>query len=525
VNAIVITRCWTWVRWTGAAAGLLLAGCAPQPDREQARAHFAELDLAAYQQRAPQIDGPLTLADALRLATNHNVEIWIAEQEHQFHVEMETQARLRLLPSLTLGFDSRERSELDVSSSRSFETERESLEPSYSSERNTRRYDIGTTWSLLDFGISFFRARQAGNRALIAEERERRVRQNIALEVVQAYWQAVTARAVSREAAHIAKEVDRQLAMITQEIDEQATPRVSGLKRQTLLLEQLEELKRYKRAYLSAKAKLATLIGLTPGTEFTLADVSLDAPPEPLDADVPTLERRALLERPELYEKDLEQLISRDEAYIAIARLFPNFSLLWRYDWNDNPFLVFNEWGTIGMRASWDLLAIPHQLQQHKALELQTDLLGRRRTAVAVAILTQLHLSLIEQHEAVEQHRHARRIADARRALAAAVESAASEGTSHAGEALEHRVRYLKAQARALSAHAGIMTARARLLNTLGNSLAEQADQLAPSQPATEENHPSAPAAALPEATAQQTAEGAMPWEPRENTPPRSAVR
>jgi outer membrane protein TolC len=498
-------------------ASLVLAvatgGCAAESSRQTVRDQNAATDLEVYRARAPEITTPLTLSDALAYADCYNIDVWIAAQEREFQHELASQSLLKLLPSLIAGTESRHRSNLDASSSVSLERGTQSLEPSYASDQTARTWDISLTWNLLDFGISFFRARQQSSRVWMAAERERRVRQNLALEVSRAYWQAVTARQVAEEAAHVGQELAATLEAIRREIDEQTLPPVEGLRRQTRLLEDQEEVRRYQRLYLAAKTELGTLMGLRPGAAFELAKVDLDQP-VPMPGAMATLwdrfetgphtmpaaatsapetggtpmlrslveewETEALRQRPELFEKDQEQSISRDEARIALAQMFPSFALLWRYDWDDNRFLAFNQWSTVGLRASWDLLAIPYQLLQRQAAELHAELVGRQRMALAVAILTQLHLAVIDCQEAAEQYEITRTILEKHRGLLAALQSAAEEGKSHAGELLEEKMKCLKAQARHRAALANLMAARARLANTLGRDLEPEDDAILP---------------------------------------------
>lgn len=453
-------------------AGAAIAGCATPAGRVQQREEAAALDMAAYRARAPEVSGALTLPQAQELASRHNIEVWIAEQERQIQHELATQSLLNLLPSLMAGTDSSWRSRLDASSSISYDRGQESLEPSYSSDRSRHTSEISLTWDVLDFGLSLFRARQQANRESITWERERRVRQNLALEVARAYWQALTARATAVEAEKLGVEVSDALARIGQQIQEQTVSELDGLKVQTRLLEQQEELRRYKRAYLTARTELATLMGLAPGTPIELAPVELVALPAAGPIDVETLELEALRHRPELFEKDREEEIARDEAYVALAQMLPHLSLYWRWDRDDNRFLLFNEWNTVGLHAAWDLLTIPQQLLQHNAMKLQQELVARQRTAQAVAILTQLHLALIDCDEAAAQLQISTQIAEQHRRLVLAVESAAQEGKSHGGEALDQRMKSLRAEARRLSAYAELMVARARLDNTTGRNLA-----------------------------------------------------
>lgn len=419
----------------------------------------------------PALAGPLTLQEALELAARHNIEVWLAAQQRKVEQELATHSLLKMLPSLLAGGESSRRSEYEASSSESLATGQESLEPSFSSEKEVNRWDVSGIWNLLDFGISYLRARQQANRVLIAAERERRVRQNLALEVTRTWWQAVTAREVARQADELAERVAAALDKLGRQVAEKAISEVDGLKRETMLLEQQEELERYKRSYLAAKAELAALIGLPPGADLSLAEVDLEQPPSPAEFDVEELEREALRRRPELYEKDLEEAISRDEARLALAQMLPSVSLFWRFDHDNNRYLAFKHWHTAGIRASWDLLTIPQQLAHHGALKHQTELVIRQRLAVAVAILTQLQLALIDYTDTAERLTLARAIADRHQALLLALQSAAGEGKSHGGETLDQELKALKARARYLTGYAALMTAEARVWSTIGRDV------------------------------------------------------
>lgn len=490
-------------------AAVVAAGCATPPGQQQIRETNAATDLADYRARAPAPDRPLTLEDALDYAARHNIEVWIAAQEREFQHELATQSLLKMLPSLAMGGQSSRRSRYDAASSQSLDTRQQSLEPSFSAEKDICTWDTVATWSLLDFGISFLRSRQQANRESIALQREYRVRQKLELEVTRVWWQAVVARESALEAARVAADVSAVLENIRKEIAEKTISEIDGLRRETRLLEQQEELRRYRRAYLAAKVELASLIGLEPGTPFALAYVDLGQGQTPLPEtplmtfEVGELEREALRSRPELFEKDLEEAISRDEVHIALAQMFPNLSAFWGYNFDFNRYLAFEEWNSAGLRVSWDLLTIPQQIKQREAVKLQTALIAKRRTAIAVAVLTQLHLALIDFDEAVGEQEITRTIADKHCTLSAAIESAAEDGKAHRGESLDQRMKYLKARARHLTAYSNVMIARARVLNTVGRTLGLGSDAAAESE---QPNKPGRPPESAEEApTSEET--------------------
>jgi outer membrane protein TolC len=445
-----------------------LLGCASNTDWQQVRDEKAVQDWRTYQDRAPQLDGPLDLKAALELAQVHNVEVWVAAKDREFQHELLTRSRLKMLPMLEAGSIVSERTEYDAASSRSLQTGEETLEPSYSSERTAKTFDASFMWNLLDFGIGFYREQQAYHREQIAAYKEQRVRQNLAYEVTKTWWRAVTARDLSNKAAVLSEEIAEALEATQREQTEQTISELEGLARQAALMEDLNRLREYREQFYTAKAKLAQLIGLPPGVEYTLAPVDFDDALTGWTPDLESLQRVALRQRPELFEKDSEEAITEHEVVLALLEVLPRPELFWRFSYDDNRFLAFHHWHNAGLRATWDLLAVPAGVQRHEAAKVQQEVIERQRLAVAVAILTQLHLAAIEYDARVEEYKQGKALCETRDNLAVAVQRQVELGKGHAAELLTHKIKALRARAGYLLPLADVKAAQARILNTAG---------------------------------------------------------
>ena len=432
------------------------------------RQHNAMQDLDVYESMAVHIDIPVTLEDAIQYALEHNLLVWIAKQEKTFQEEMLTQSKLRMLPSVDVNGEYSNRSEYIATSSVSINSGQESLESSYSAEKRTNKFDVTATWDMIDFGVSYLRSRQASDRTLISGQQLRRQRQQLAFDVTRAYWQAVAAREAAQMAEGIRTAIEQMRQAIQQQVQEKTITEMDALKKETPLLEQLLVLRRYESSYQSARIELGRLMGLPIGSDFEIAEETFDDGLLAMVYNLSDLEQEALLLRPELYEQDLEERISRNDARIAITRMFPSLATFFNFDYDDNKFLYVNSWHTIGLRASWNLLSIPRRLSEHKAAELQEDLISKRRIAQAVGILTQLHLAVIEYRDAMDQVELQSEIAMKRKELVAAVEANIEQGTSHQGELVEYQLKDLTARSRYLMTFAKIMVAQARIVNTVG---------------------------------------------------------
>lgn len=452
-----------------AAVTLLVAvvmgyGCAQRLDPMERREVAIARDLAAYQARRLDPPAALTVEQAVAYALENNLDLWVDRQERRLQDEMATGARLQMLPSLILNHDLSERNRQDASRSKSLAT-REIGTASISEERLTNKLDLSLTWNLIDFGVAYFRSRQARDRVALADERMRRARQALAYRVRRAYFQAVATGEAARLAEDAAASIEKVRAVLAQEVASRDISALDGLRRETPLLEQLAALRRFRKEHLAALEELSTLLGAPPGVRLDLAPVDLDADLPPVTLDLARLEAEALRQRPELFQDDLEEAISRDDARVALIQMAPSPALFVRTDRDENRFLLHHEWQSIGLKATLDLLSLPRKLSAVKEARLNEELTRRRRTATAVGILTQLHLAALGLREAEDNLALSREIAEKRLRLAEAVRES---GQANQGEVLELDLKALGARARYLVAWADRRAAEARIDGTVG---------------------------------------------------------
>jgi hypothetical protein len=158
-----------------------------------------------------------------------------------------------------------------------------------------------------------------------------------------------------------------------------------------------------------------------------------------------------------------------DEARIAVARSLPAPSVFYRFNYDDDSHLYYDDWHEVGVRLSFDLLSVPQQLSRKREVGIKRTLVQTRRRAIAAAVLTQLHLAVIDFEDARQIYRHAKEIAAKRKLLMEARQRHAEFGEGSYEDVLESEVKYLFAQVRSLSSYAELMIAEQRILNTIGS--------------------------------------------------------
>jgi outer membrane protein TolC len=92
-------------------------------------------------------------------------------------------------------------------------------------------------WNVLDFGVSYYRARQRADEFLISEERRRRVVQTIIHDVRSAYWRALGAQRLAGDADRVMKRAEEAISKSREAEASGAVPVNTALAYQRSLLD------------------------------------------------------------------------------------------------------------------------------------------------------------------------------------------------------------------------------------------------------------------------------------------------
>ena len=239
-----------------------------------------------------------------------------------------------------------------------------SLRPSTAVEQYRQISNLTLSWSVLDFGVSYYRAQQKADQILMAEERRRKVIQNVLQDVRNAYWRALGAQRLIDDVNSLIDRTSKALEAAKKAEDQGLLPRLQALSYQRALLDAVSLMNLRRQDLELARAELAALMSLPPGTTMVLADTE-----EPIVSTLPTdteaLERMALERRPEIMEEWYRKRVTANDIKIAKAQVWPNLSIEGGPLYDSNKYLYNNNWAEAGMRLSLNLL----KLLQWPALE------------------------------------------------------------------------------------------------------------------------------------------------------------
>ena len=147
-----------WRVLPAAALMIALAGCAVEPKTvsKQDVAAMVNLDRQVIDANQEPLSGAVSLDEAVARAVAYNLDHRTRMMEEALAMGQAGLARYDMLPVLAANAGFVTRDNFNASSSRSLETQRQSLEPSYSSDRDRFTSEVKLSWNIIDFGVSYF---------------------------------------------------------------------------------------------------------------------------------------------------------------------------------------------------------------------------------------------------------------------------------------------------------------------------------------------------------------------------------
>ena len=394
-------------------ASFLITGCSvkPEPMLNDDVKKQIENNISLLNEVALPVTEPITINEAINRGLEHNLSKKVKLLETALAHQQLDLVYYDMLPSLTASAGYSERNNYAASASTSFvngEPDPLTSNPSYSVSQDKQRTtaDIGFSWNILDFGLSYVRAEQQADKFLIAKEKQKKVEHNLTQEIRRAYYQAVSSQDLLKRIQPMMIEVNEALQS-SKDIKEQRvgkTP-MEALSYQRELYDILRSLHTLESSLISAKVELAELMGLKPDVKFDLADkVEKDYQIPELDISVEKMEMAALENRPELSESRYQKRITEKEITVAKLKMLPGINLNTSLSYENSDYLLNNDWYSYGANVSWNLLNVFKGSEMNKLAKTQVEIAKEQDLALTMAVLSQVHLSVIKYNQAKKEY-------------------------------------------------------------------------------------------------------------------------
>jgi outer membrane protein TolC len=458
---------------------ILLAGCAvrPEPISPAESAAFTEKRLERLLSQQEHVSGAISLHEAMARAIKFNLDTRVEQAQAALRLKELDLSHYKMLPALVAGSGFTGRDNVSASSSQSLASGRQSLEPSTSTEKGLLSSDLTFSWNILDFGLSYVRAQQLADEALIAEETRRRVANRVIEDVRTAYWRAVTAERLSSRMRGLESQVQGALRDTRKQYSDVNVNPVTALSYERDLVEVRRQIQQVDSDLAVAKSQLAALMNLTPGTPYRLVDSRA--------ASVPTLNRSpaemlriALNNRPEMREVQYRLRINEKETTAALLELLPGAQLYLGGNYDSNKFLFNNNWLAYGAKASWNLLKIVQFPARKASIDAQDTMLDERSMALTMAIMTQVHVSRARYALAFRDLKTAADMLNVQNSLRAQIRSQIAVDRSGSQLLIKEELNALLAEVRFDLAHAQLQNAFASVYGALGLDPVDQSVDL-----------------------------------------------
>jgi outer membrane protein TolC len=335
------------------------------------------------------------------------------------------------------------------------------------SERNHTVQELGASWSLLEFGVGYYNAKQARERVQIANERRRKLIHTLIQDVRSAYWRAACAQAMRQDLKNTIAQAEEALEDSRKVESERVRAPTESLTYQKQLLESLRTLELIDQDLAPAQVELATLINAPAGQPLTL-DAKWPELRGQMNMPIEALESMALERNADLREAQHQTRIARDETRKVLARMFPNlnFSISAKYD--TDSYQVHKGWDDASVQLSFNLMNLFTGPAQMRLADAGVALSDQRRMVMQMAVMTQVHLGRLNWMNAQKQSQRADQIwaVDDRLAkLASAREKALMRGRL---ETVNAQASALLSQFRRYQSVAQIQVAESRLRAVIG---------------------------------------------------------
>lgn len=328
--------------------------------------------------------------------------------------------------------------------------------------------DISLSWNILDFGLSYVRAKQAADEVLIAEERRRKIINRVIEDVRTAYWRAVSAdRLVSglRKLEGRAKKALKNSKAL--EAGGQTSP-LTALTYQRELLEIQQRIQRLQKDLSLAKVQLAALMNIRPGENFNLAQPKRYAHSTKLKMSGEEMVFAALENRPEIRDVQYKLRINEKETKRALLQLLPGVNIFASGNWDSDSYLYNSNWVGWGAKATWNVMQVFKYPAKKRLIKAKGEVLDARALAVTMAIMTQVHVSRIRYGHARKLYQTAAKHLKVQQGIVGQIRSSHAEGQASEQTLIREEMNTLASKVATDIAYADLQNAYANIFASMG---------------------------------------------------------
>lgn len=388
-----------------------LTGCfsiQPKPFTSVDIQKQSKLDQVAAHTNVEPLSGPITFEESVARALKYNLDRRIRMMEEAISLNQFEVGKFDMLPKLVASAGYNNNSEYRITSAVDSVTGRPSLaNPFISSDKQHSVSELGLSWNLLDFGLSYYNAQQDADRVLIAKERRRKAMHILMQDVRSAYWRAVSAQQLREQVRNAIRTADDALLDAKKAEDERLRPPLDSLRYQRQVLENLRLLEAIDQELATARIELAHLINVPLSGDLKVVEPVAPLSRAMLGLPIQELEELAIMQNADLREQFYNARIATQETKKVMLRIFPNLNLGAGIKHDNDRFLIHQSWNEASAQLSYNFLNLLSMPARTKLAEAGVALADQRRIATQMAILAQVNVAAMQYSSAISQFNRA----------------------------------------------------------------------------------------------------------------------
>ena len=454
------------------AACLLAAGCSikPTPITKAEQDELLKQDrINAFKDVEP-VGPQLTLHEAVARGLKYNLEHRAKMMEQAIALGASELSNFDMLPKVVANAGYNYRNNYFVTEAVGYYSGNPSLSEPF--VNSARQYWVGgamLSWNLLDFGVSYYNAKQNADKVLVASEKRRRVMHLLVQDIQIAYLRAASAQKLKDDILSTIKSASAALEKSKKGRNEGLRNPVDALRYQKALLDNMKILETIDQELSTAKVELNQLINLQANTNYLLEDPDMImAPHAYAKTEVEEFEVRALAHNADLKEGIYTARIAMLETRKSLLRLLPGLTFNYGPQASNNTYYINKNWMEGSFQVSynlWNLLMAPQVRQQAVANE---DLAAHKRMLVQMAVVSQVYLSKIQLDNAYKLYQRSADIEQVDLKIAKITTQNEREGAASEAEKVAADASAILSRLRKYQALAQLFAASARLQATAG---------------------------------------------------------
>lgn len=448
----------------------MLAGCAisPEPLTSAELSENASQVAAAVTADQEPITGAIDLYEAMARALKYNLDHRVEMMQAAVRIKELDVAHFGLLSNAVANSGWASRDNYNASSSVNIFTGQQSLVTSTSQDRSIGTSDVTFSWNVLDFGLSYIKARQAADQFLVAEETRRKVVHRIIEDVRTAYWRAISADRLLKKLQSLEARVRRAQTNSRNLSEERQTSPITAVTYERELVEIKRNIQELQRELTTARLQLSTLMNLKPGTTFALVQPHHGGKDLALKMPVSDMMATALQNRAELRDVWYKVRINQHDLDAALLELLPGLQMYAGTNFDSNEFLYHSNWLSWGAKASFNVIRLVQYPAKRELIESQEVLLKERALAVGMAVMTQVHVARVRFYHFSKELKTADEYLAVQRRLVGLMRTEADADRISEQTLIREEMNTLVAEVRRDIAYASLQNAFASVYSSMG---------------------------------------------------------